>query len=862
MSASSYHDFSIPQELLNVVPYMESVEGCREELSTLGSQWDLLTILGQMSGTGTDMTGTREGFQKLASELLGQLGLETLKKVSKDIDAKAQVVVDIVIRNLFERTADIGFLATDSDIRDFLGNVDLPRSGKRSQLDMHEAIVERFREYVEKYSVYFDIVLFDTQGNIAARLDPQYTTTHSDDAFISEALTTSDEYVEYFGKTEILSDHGDSLIYAYRVTETDASDSTPLGVLALCFRFQNEMDGIFKNLIAPTDWVVLTLLDKDGRVIASSDQDHVRIGSTMELALQQDSRVVRFAGREYLAKTCATNGYESFFGLGWYGHAMLPLEHAFNAHGNTLTDRADEKVLAAVMNDPRLFSEELRNIPIQADLVQSELERTVWNGNVKESDSQSKVLLWNISDAGARTKLVFEKAIDNLHETVVSAILDDVEFQAALAVDIMDRNLYERANDCRWWALTSAFRRILAKSAISDQDVQAITDILIYINDLYTVYTALFIYDSKGTILAISDPEKNYFIGRPVSKDWITETLEIQDSQQYSVSPFETSNLYEDKHTYIYGASITDSKNPSVVHGGIGIIFDSEPQFKAMLEEIVKKDEGTGQQGFGLFTDRKGRIISSTDAEFAPGASIDIDHDLFTLKNGSKTSRIIEFRDQYYAVGASASSGYREYKRNDNYSNDVIALIFSPLAEISSLKHVEAQRREMAIDVKNTRPNGEDCTEIASFHIGNSWLGFKADIVVEATRFNNITPIPGAAPTLRGKVLYDDKVVPVIAIHTLMGAEYPRDESSLNIVFVQCDSEFSEIGLLGLIVDSLAEIPAVSQDCIDSCRSNLEGYDYTECMVKPEQGCPEKGLLVVLNPERLVKHLVKDINYW
>ena len=69
---------------------------------------------------------------------------------------------------------------------------------------------------------------------------------------------------------------------------------------------------------------------------------------------------------------------------------------------------------------------------MQADHIQHELERTVWNGNVRESDAQSKVLLWNISDAGARTKMVFEKSIGNLHETVVSGILNDVQFQAAL----------------------------------------------------------------------------------------------------------------------------------------------------------------------------------------------------------------------------------------------------------------------------------------------------------------------------------------------------------------------------------------------------------------------------------------------
>ena len=120
MSTFVYRDVSVLKKLLGIIDYMPCVERYREERSNLGSQWDLLTILGQMSDTGTDMTGTREGFQSLTFEHLGQLGLEPLKETAQDIGAKAQVVVDIVIRNLFERTADIGFLATDDDIREFI----------------------------------------------------------------------------------------------------------------------------------------------------------------------------------------------------------------------------------------------------------------------------------------------------------------------------------------------------------------------------------------------------------------------------------------------------------------------------------------------------------------------------------------------------------------------------------------------------------------------------------------------------------------------------------------------------------------------------------------------------------------------
>ena len=865
MSTFVYRDVNVPEKLRGIINYMTGVERYREELSNLGSQWDLLTILGQMSGTGTDMTGTREGFQSLTSELLGQLGLETLKKTAQDIGAKAQVVVDIVIRNLFERTADIGFLATDDDVREFLRSLDQEDETEQTQTarrKMLDSIVNRFQEYVAKYSVYFDIVLLDTKSNVLARLDNSQTVEHSKDAFLSETLTTSQEYVEVFQETDLLPGAGDCLIYAYRVTESNDTSSKPLGVLALCFRFQNEMEGVFKKLSNEEDWSILTLLDKDGNVIASSARDHVQIGAKMELALGADYRVVRFAGREYLAKTCETNGYEGFFGLGWLGHVMLPLEHAFEQSGNRdLGQRVEEKILNAVMSDPRLFSEDLRSIPVQADRIQAELERTVWNGNVRESDAQSKVLLWNISDAGARTKSVFEKSIGNLHETVVSAILDDVEFQAALAVDIMDRNLYERANDCRWWALTSAFRRILAQPSISGSDVEMISDILEYINGLNTVYTNLFVYDKGGKILAVSNKGDAQIVGTTLSKSWISETLNIRDSQKYSVSPFEATDLYAGRHTYIYGASITDINDPSKVLGGIGIVFDSEPQFAAMLEDSLPRDDsGAVSTGcFGVFADRERTILSSTDSSHQVGELLDIGPEFFCLDNDEKTSRIIEYHGQYYAVGACTSSGYREFKIDDSYVNDVIGLVFVPLAEIRAQQVKVSRRREVGMNVGHTRSGGDNSLEVATFYMGPKWLGIDAEKVVEAIRFEGVTSVPGAPSILRGKVLYEEEIVPVIEIYTETGMEYPADETELQIVIVNYEAEEGSKRRIGIIVDALGEIPEIDRSRVDDSQSIFDGRGYVESIIKPEQGTTKTEMLVVLSPEGLLKHLGRQM---
>lgn len=868
-----YKDVKVPKQLLGVIDYMQDVGGYREELHDLGSQWDLLTILGQMSGTGMDMSGTRQGFQRLTSELLGQLGLETLKKTVQEIGSKAQVAVDIVIRNLFERTADIGFLATDDDIREFLKAATdmkhqiavIREEGEAASVPDVTALredhgtrvkkmVTRFQEYVAKYSVYYNIILLDTRGNVLVQLDEDNDVERSSDSLIQEALATTGDYVEVFRETDLLPSRGDALIYAYRVTETNVSSSRALGVLCLCFRFENEMEGVFKNLQSEDDWSVMTLLDREGSVIASSDSHHIPLGVTLEMDPSAEFKITRFAGREYLAKTCATKGYQGYMGAGWYGHVMVPIEHAFDKGDLAgLQQRVSQQILDAVMGDPRLFSEALRSIPIQADQIQYQLERTVWNGNVREGDQQSKVLLWNISDAGARTKMVFENSIGDLHETVVSGILNDVEFQAALAVDIMDRNLYERANDCRWWALTSAFRNILSKPEVSASDAKTVSDILAYINGLYTVYTNLFVYDENGTILAVSNPAESQVVGTVLSEAWVRDTLALEDSQHYSVSPFEASPLYGDRHTYIYGAAITDITNMHERVGGIGIVFDSEPQFREMLlDSLPRGDKGEQLGGcFGIFADRKGRIISSTNERYPVGEMLDVEPAFFSLPGGEGTSKIIAFDGYYYAVGAQTSAGYREYKVGDGYENDVIGMVFVPLAEVAEKKK-SVTRRDIGVGRSRSMSGGESCMELATFYIGNRWLGVHTSQVKEAISPERITSIPGARDFLVGEVLLEGSLISVVDIRGQLGLPPGTHDASAPIVVVTVGDT-----CFGIAVDALGEIPEVSEGRVEYGSTDFGAEkSYVECIVKPDEGSDREDLLLVLDPVKMLEVLI------
>ena len=113
--------------------------------------------------------------------------------------------------------------------------------------------------------------------------------------------------------------------------------------------------------------------------------------------------------------------------------------------------------------------------------------------------------------------------------------------------------------------------------------------------------------------------------------------------------------------------------------GGIALVFDSEPEFIAMLDDTEPKYSITAIEDatFSAFIDRSGRVISSTKNRLEPGQKIDIPGEILRAENGSNTCFTFDFEGQRYLVGYKVSVGYREYKNSDGYSNDVISLVFT-----------------------------------------------------------------------------------------------------------------------------------------------------------------------------------------
>ena len=767
-------------EVAPLVSRMPAVDEYRESLLRLQGVWDSLAMLGQMSGTLPDIGATRTAFQSLSESLLDSLGLTLLGNVAQRMRSQAQVAIDILVRNLFERTADIGFLSTDADLREL---VRASRDADGVSPAHRQALQARFAEYAAKYTVYDDVVALSADGRVLARLDATAASqagTHSArEPWFARALEGG-PYVEHFGDSPLMGGRR-ALLYAAAIRVDDRIE----GVLCLSFRFTDEMRAIFAQLLEPRDRGVIVLTGADHGVLASSDPWQVPVGAPLPpLPPGATQQLARFAGREYLMVHAAATGYEGYAGPGWSARALVPVDQAFDleelqADGGDAAAQAD--ALLARLDTRELFGEALRNIPDQARHIQRDLSRVLWNGRLRPAgdggtDAFAATLLREVGQTGERIRQVFEQAIANLHRSTLDAVFDQARHHARLAIDIVDRNLYERANDCRWWALDGVLREVLAQPA-DQRDAARAGAVLQRINSLYTVYALLVLFDAEGRIVAVSDPAAQDRRGELLDAPWVKQVLALRDPQQFVESPHGPTSLYGGQATCVHGAALRATDGSAATLGGIAIVFDGRPQFAAMLRDALPHD-AHGQASHAaaaLLVTRAGRVVSSSDTERWPvGSEAPLSPEWRALARGASQSAVVHRDGVAWSAGCSVSGGYREYHGYHGYhgdaqvgEHDLLALVMLKLGELQDQPPAPA----ITFEAGPAAPRGTQAVlSIASFLCAGQWLGVPMAAAVQALQQVRIAVLPNAPAHLLGMLEFDGRLLPVIDLGVLRGS--------------------------------------------------------------------------------------------
>jgi chemotaxis signal transduction protein len=423
----------------------------------------------------------------------------------------------------------------------------------------------------------------------------------------------------------------------------------------------------------------------------------------------------------------------------------------------------------------------------------------------------------------------------------------DAEFTTALLVDLLDRNLYERSDDCRWWALTPELRATLSQPGIDAAAAAKLGEILAYINGLYTVYTRLYVYDRQGRIVAATGEGLEQVIGASIDDATLAQVLALRSQQQYHVSSFAPSALYGGRDTYIYHAAIRALGESDEVVGGIGIVFDAEPELRNMLRAGLAGKEKMS----AFYVDRAGRILSSTDDKRAVGAMLEIDPAMLQVANGEGRSGVTEHDGQYAIVAVSACNGYREFKVSDGYKEDVIAVVFQCFGAVGKGTQ---QSGGGEFQLESEAASSEDL-EYATFFSDHNLFAISAANVMEAVPYSSVLPTSMGNRAEQVGVLglnRDDQHKEFIWVfdlgHLIRGTRSAVTGSS-QVMIVRHGAH-----TIGLLVDELHAVPQFSPAQIIHTPFAMQGESMLVSQVIKANG--GKLLIQAIEVERLFAYVV------
>ncbi len=191
------------------------------------------------------------------------------------------------------------------------------------------------------------------------------------------------------------------------------------------------------------------------------------------------------------------------------------------------------------------------------------------------------------------------------------------------AIELMDRNLFERTCDVRWWATDSAL--VDAADNSSAEDIEYACKRLGVILSAYTVYVDLWLCDMNGKVIANGRPERFSVIGEDVSdKSWYRNARQLHSGDDYTVADVTEEYLLQNTQIATYATTVRkDGDANGEPIGVLGVHFDWKPQAEAIVNGIRLSDDEAERSSI-LLVDNRNTVIASNDPNKRLGDKVDL----------------------------------------------------------------------------------------------------------------------------------------------------------------------------------------------------------------------------------------------
>ncbi len=279
-----------------------------------------------ISGRIADLTGSmadefRDVFREMR-EITEELAIRSRGERLTDL---ALTNIDLIDRNLYERSCDVRWWATDLSFVEALGNPNPEKIAHASK---------RMGQILDSYTVYFDIVVTDLHGRVLANGRPDMFesvgTTHATQKWFVQTLQTSNgmEYVQSEVGNSSLCSEERTMVFACTIRSGGQADGTPLGVLAVVFRWDALAQTIVERTpLSPAEWerTRVCIVDSHGRLLADSSREFgefLKIPEWNEVSNKRRGyRMVEINNEAHCLAHAHSPGYETYR-TGWFSLLM------------------------------------------------------------------------------------------------------------------------------------------------------------------------------------------------------------------------------------------------------------------------------------------------------------------------------------------------------------------------------------------------------------------------------------------------------------------------------------------------------------------------------------------------------------
>jgi len=180
------------------------------------------------------------------------------------------------------------------------------------------------------------------------------------------------------------------------------------------------------------------------------------------------------------------------------------------------------------------------------------------------------------------------------------------------AIEIIDRNLYERTCDVRWWATDSAV--VDCAAGVTPDSIAYASKRLGVILNAYTVYLDLWLCGLDGKVIANGRPDRYSVAGLDVSQEpWFVQAARLTSGDDYAVGDISVAAGLKSAQVATYAASVrTGGESHGAPLGVLAIHFDWAPQAETIVRGVRIEPEERDRTEV-MLVDANRRIIASSE---------------------------------------------------------------------------------------------------------------------------------------------------------------------------------------------------------------------------------------------------------